>query len=302
MKKIKVTVGIPAINEEANIRILLEDILSQNTSGFVLDQIIVASDGSTDNTVAVSRKVGDKRIIVIDNKEREGQGERQNQIMKMSKSDILVLLNADIRIPDVRFIYKLIEPILNRKVGLTSAKLKPTNPRSFFEKVLCLSEEYKNSVFEQQHNGNNLHTCHGGARALSKRLYSKLHFKRSIAEDAYSYFFCISNGYKFKYVKDAIAYYTLPDNLRDHIKRSQRYFNSANIMRDEFGNEIVDDPYKLSFAPYFINGLKSFIKNPLHMAVYVLITIFIRIRQITINNNGLSDKWELSKSTKGVSI
>lgn len=302
MKKTTVTIGLPALNEEVNIKTLLKDILSQDKSGFVLEQVIVASDGSTDNTVSVSREITDKRIKVIDNKERKGQGERQNQIMKLSKSEILVLLNADIRIPDSKFIIKLITPIISGEAELTSAKLKPTNPRNFFEKVLCLSEDYKNSVFELQNNGDNLHTCHGGARALSKKLYHKLNFKRSIAEDAYSYLFCISNGYKFRYVKDATAYYTLPDNLGDHIKRSQRYFNSVSILREEFGNEVIDKSYRLSFVPYFINGVKSFIKNPIHMVIYALITLLIRIRQMTIKSNSLSDKWELSKSTRGVAV
>ena len=50
-KKLTVTIGIPAYNEEANVRNLLVSLLAQKETNFKLQEIIVVSDGSTDKTV-----------------------------------------------------------------------------------------------------------------------------------------------------------------------------------------------------------------------------------------------------------
>lgn len=303
MNKLTITIGIPAYNEEANIESLLNDLLAQKTPNFEVKKIIVASDGSADNTVSIARQINDKRLLIIDNKTREGQGARQNQIIELTKSDILVLLNADIRIPDNEFLDKLVRPILNQGADLTSSKLLPTRPRNFFEKVLCVSEEYKNSVFELENGGNNLYTCHGAARAFTKELYKQLNFSRSVAEDAYTYFYSISNGYKYVYAFNAHAYYTLPNTLHDHVKRSLRYFNSSLLLKKEFDNYVVDAAYKLPIFSCILMCIKTMFKYPFHMTAYLVVIAIVKFKSIsTYEISNISDMWEISKSTKGIEI
>lgn len=303
MKKNKtVTIGIPALNEEANIKHLLLDILAQKINDFYLEKIIVSSDGSNDNTVKLARSIKNKKIKVIDNHNRLGQGARQNQIIKTCKSDVLVLLNADIRITDKEFLSKLIDPIIKSQADLTSSKLNPTKPRNLFETIMSVSDDYKNTVFANLNNGDNLHNCHGGARAFSKRLYSEFRFKRSVAEDAYSYLFCLKKGYVFKYVDDCSVFYTLPNNLTDHIKRSERYFNSEQILSHEFGHNFIHKQYKLPLAPFFIEFLRYLIKYPFIMPTYLFITLYIKFCSLIPKREEVSDTWYVSKSTKGVTI
>lgn len=59
MKKLTVTIGIPAYNEEQNIGHLLVNIFNQSTSIAILDEIIIVSDGSTDNTIKAIKKITD---------------------------------------------------------------------------------------------------------------------------------------------------------------------------------------------------------------------------------------------------
>lgn len=303
MNKLTITIGIPAYNEEANIESLLKDLLVQKTPDFEVRKIIVASDGSADDTVTIARQINDKRLLIIDNETREGQGARQNQIIELTKSDILVLLNADIRIPDNEFLDKLVKPILNQGADLTSSRLVPTKPRNFFEKVLCVSEEYKNSVFELENGGNNLYTCHGAARAFTRKLYKQLNFSRSIAEDAYTYFYSISNGFRYVYAFNAHAYYTLPNTLNDHMKRSLRYFNSSLLLKKEFDNYIVDAAYKLPIMSCTLACMKTILKYPLHMVTYLIVIAIVKLKSIsTYEISNISDIWEISKSTKGIEI
>ena len=50
-QKPTIEIGIPALNEEANIGYLIESLLKQDKSGYELKRILVSSDGSTDRTV-----------------------------------------------------------------------------------------------------------------------------------------------------------------------------------------------------------------------------------------------------------
>lgn len=303
MKKITITIGIPAYNEEINIQSLFFDLLAQETPNFDIRKIILASDGSTDKTVSIVSKINDKRISIIDNKTRKGQGARQNQIIKLSNTDILVLLNADIRILDNKFLVNLISPILDENADLTSSKLIPTRSRTFFEKVLCVAEEYKSSVFDLENGGNNLFTCHGAARAFTKKLYKNLNFSRSIAEDAYTYFYSITNGFKYVYASKAQAYYALPNTLHDHIKRSIRYFNSSSLLKNEFRESVIIEAYKLPVLLCSLMCIKAIIMHPLHMLIYLLVFAYIKLKSITaFEMNNLSDNWEISESTKGLQI
>src|SRR3989344_8939516 len=78
----KVSIGIPAYNEEANIKNLLTALLAQKQENFELLEIIVISDGSDDNTVEQAKSLASEKISVIDGKDRKGQAQRQNEIME----------------------------------------------------------------------------------------------------------------------------------------------------------------------------------------------------------------------------
>lgn len=95
-KRKTVTIGIPAYDEEANIKNLLKSLLVQKGQNFILERIIVISDGSSDNTIAEAGKVKNNLIELINHKKNLGKIRIQNEILKKSKSDILIILDADV--------------------------------------------------------------------------------------------------------------------------------------------------------------------------------------------------------------
>src|SRR3989344_7504183 len=94
-KKLTVTVGIPAYNEEANIAKLLKRVLAQHELGFLLKRVIVVSDASTDSTDAIVSRFQDRKTELLRNTKRKGQSYCQNLIFSQSSSDIVVILEAD---------------------------------------------------------------------------------------------------------------------------------------------------------------------------------------------------------------
>src|SRR4051812_29831574 len=82
-KKPSLIVAIPAYNEEANITRLLEDLIVQNQENYVLREIRIYTDASTDNTPKLIKAFRSKHKIVklIEGKERKGKYFRYNQAL-----------------------------------------------------------------------------------------------------------------------------------------------------------------------------------------------------------------------------
>lgn len=294
--KLTITIGISAYNEEANIGHLIKDLLVQKQINFTLNKIIIISDGSSDQTLKEAKKIPCKYLKIIQGQTREGLASRLNQITKITSANILVLLNADILIKNELFLEKIIEPIIREKADLTSVKIRELQPVGFTEKTLFYSMKVKNNIFEQFNQGNNLYTCHGQARAFSKKLYKKIQFKNSVGEDAYSYLYCIFNGFTYKYIKDTTAYYKLPGTFSDHQRQSIRYFQSKNKFIEDFGEEFIRINYRLPIRTILTAIVYSLFRWPFYTLAYGFIFIYLKIRSKL--NGKVEDKWQIAQTSK----
>lgn len=291
-----VIIGIPAYNEEANIGYLLEELLKQEQESFVIEKIFVASDGSDDKTVEIARRYADRVTVIVD-RERKGVAFRYNQLLDLAQSDIIVLLNADIVLGGADFIKELIDPIMRGTVDLTSSALNAVSPKTFVEKSLYASMLFKERLFETIRYGSNIYTCHGVARAFSKRFYEKFRFTGSIGEDAYSYLYCQFYCYAYRYAKRAVAYIRLPDNFYDHEKQSQRFAKSKNLFISAFNKDFVENEYKIPKWLLIKHLIWAVLRHPIFIIAYIGISLFQLIKSSRVRP---SDTWEISKSSKFV--
>lgn len=289
------TIGIPAYNEEANIRFIIHDLLSQNFNGIKLENIIINSDGSDDATVSEVRKIKSKKIIILDNKKRTGRAYRQNQIMKRSHSDALVLVDADTQIKDKNFINKITKPIFSGTADLTSVRVQELPATTFLEKTLDTSMKLKKCIFESINNGNNIYTCHGRARAFSKSLYKKIKFQDSVTEDAYSYLFAFKNGFNYKFVEGTEIYYQLPTNMHDHENQSVRFIKSKQYLNSKFGEIMVSSAYKLPLLISATSLVRFFLKHPLKVSTYLLVYLLSNTKALSKKTKSA---WDISTSSK----
>lgn len=296
MNKSKITVGIPAFNEATNIKFVINDVLKQVQKTFTVSKILVVSDGSTDKTVEIVKKIKSSKIQILDDKLRLGLGARQNQIFKLSNTEILVLIQADVALKDKFFLEKLVNPIIYEGADLTAASLQAVDAQTFVEKVLSSSMRMKKRIFESFNFGNNVYTCHGPARALSKKLYKTIKFKTSIGEDGYSYLFCQANGFQYKYINDAKVFYKLPDNLHDHLSQSLRYESSKKIFESEFGGDIVKKSYSIPPFIIAVQAVKAFLQNPVYLICYLGILLYANIKFYL--GPDVKERWEISLSSK----
>ena len=107
----KITVGIPAFNEEKNI----SDIIQKLSK--ICDTVIVCNDGSTDDTGKIAEKMG---AIVITHEQNLGYGVAIRSLFLKAReldSDMLVTLDSDgqHRISDILHV---IDPIITNQADL----------------------------------------------------------------------------------------------------------------------------------------------------------------------------------------
>jgi len=108
---LKITIGIPAYNEEKNIASIITKLKN------ITDSIIVCDDGSSDMTSEISKNLG---AVVISHKKNMGYGAAIRTIFQKSielDSDILVTFDADgqHRIDDVS---KILQPLENNEADI----------------------------------------------------------------------------------------------------------------------------------------------------------------------------------------
>ena len=108
----KITVGIPAYNEEKNIAKIIVQLKK------VADQILVCDDGSTDSTSEIAESLG---AIVIKHPKNLGYGSAIRSIFLKSKeinAEILVTIDADgqHKIEDVK---KVTKPIVDGQADIS---------------------------------------------------------------------------------------------------------------------------------------------------------------------------------------
>lgn len=135
----RISVLIPAYNEENNIHATLEGLkqFDENyckTNGLELD-ILVIDDGSSDKTYVRAVENG-AEVIRLD--KNAGKGGALRAGINRAKGDIVVFLDADLR-ESSREVYKLIDPILKDEVDVTVARFQPVAGKKGFGFVKTLA-------------------------------------------------------------------------------------------------------------------------------------------------------------------
>src|SRR3989344_6113228 len=275
MKK-SVSIGIPAFNEGDNIKKLLSSILAQKQDNFSIKEIVVISDGSTDETDKRVLEMRNKIIKLIRNDKRIGQVLTQNKIVEKLTGDILVLLNGDVIINDRSFIQKLIEPILNNeKVGIVSPAIIPVASRNFFEKIINFSVDFKTKMYESWKNGSNVYLCHGRSRAFSRGFIKDFVWKGVLSEDAYAYLLCLKRGFKFVYQPKTQVYYKSPANFSEHKTQSSRFLNSISEFLPYFQKQFLKNEYGIPRSIILKYIVLSLLNNPFYLIAYTVILLTV---------------------------
>lgn len=163
----QINIGIFAHNEENKICHTLQDLVDQSVIHNPKYQIsiYVLANGCTDNTASQAQKFADENLnnckIFIEDLSISGKSRTWNhfvhKICKESSCDIVVFMDADIKIPDKQSLQNLIDLLISSGADAVNSKpVKDTsNLRniSFVQKLITASagtfSDYKNSICGQ---------------------------------------------------------------------------------------------------------------------------------------------------------
>jgi glucosyl-3-phosphoglycerate synthase len=152
-KNLKISLCIPTLNEEKTIAKEIIIMKSELINRYpLLDEIIVVDSGSTDRTREIAREFGaevyEANEILPHLEKFKGKGENLWKALYITKGDIIVYLDADIKNIDHRFAYGLIGPLLlyenirfakafyDRPISTGKNKLRPTGGGRVTELVI----------------------------------------------------------------------------------------------------------------------------------------------------------------------
>ena len=152
-KNLKISLCLPTLNEEKTIAkeiiILKSELMTRYP---LLDEIIVVDSGSTDKTTEIARSYGADVYLATEIlpglEQFKGKGENLWKALYITKGDIIIYLDADIKNIHHRFAYGLLGPLLlndhikfvkafyDRPIAIGKNKMRPTGGGRVTELVI----------------------------------------------------------------------------------------------------------------------------------------------------------------------
>ena len=142
-KKLSISLCLPTLNEEKTIAKEIVIMKSELMTRYpLLDEIVVVDSGSTDRTRKIARSYGAdvyKATDILPGLDQfRGKGENLWKALYITRGDIIVYLDADIKNIHHRFVYALVAPLLlykgikyskafyDRPISTGKNKMRPT--------------------------------------------------------------------------------------------------------------------------------------------------------------------------------
>jgi glycosyltransferase involved in cell wall biosynthesis len=288
--RLSVTLGIPAYNEGANIVNLLNSVIKQKQISYILEKIVVLSDGSTDDTDAQVLQMSQQYPIIelVADGTRMGHVHRLSQLYKLNTSDIVIQADADLLLAHDTAIENLIMQFDNESVVLVGGDSQPIVTESLFELLINTWHRTWSRVRERIHNGNNFLNCNSCFMAMRKDFIQGVELPHNLISPA-RYVYCLAQekGKDFRYAPQATVYFRLPPNLHDYLFMLDRYSDETSMLTERFGNHILayyHVPRSLKIQSLFM----SLLYNPIYTTAAAI--QYAIIRTLSVKGAGLRNQ------------
>jgi glycosyltransferase involved in cell wall biosynthesis len=292
-----VTIGVPAYNEEANIKNVLLSILAQKQENFAVEKILVVSDGSTDRTVEAVKAINSRLVQLIANSERRGQNFSQNLIFLQSRSDIVVLLEADTLPAGKDFLVNLLKPLLaNRNIAHAQGNFESVAPQTYFGTIIKVQSDIYDwfSINDPEVRSR---LCSGrGGRAFTKKIYDQLRWPAAVPEDTYALLWCRQNGFETVFVPSAKCIYHCVESYTDFLKVREKEKSGVWSLRRYFPEGDIRAIYYRSFWMNLRMTLTFLASDPIKFFLYS----FLKFRASIKLSRDFNDFWPTSETTKRI--
>lgn len=294
-----VSIFIPAFNEEANIAYLLTSVLKQKEFFYKLENIYVIDDNSNDGTVSEVLNIARNYPLVhlLQDGQRRGKIDRLNQIYQLNKSNVIVLIDADLYLENPYTIDLLIRKFDDPSVVIVGSNKKPVKARNLLEKLInvwfCIWYEIRKDL----DNGDNIHNFSSAAFAIKDGFAKTLQYPPDIQPiTKFTYLAAVSKKLKVKFAPEAVVSFRSPDNIYDYLLQLKR-FSQVNRLNAQYYGDWIYDVSQIPAKKFIVTLLKAFIVNPLYTSASLVFRLLLSIVPINSGNNRI---WRLAKSSKKI--
>ena len=284
---IKVTVGIPAYNEEKTIKQLLQSVLDQPMGNCTFEEVIVEASGSTDATalrVADTIKSNPK-VKLVAGKRRRGKSAALNVILQQAKGEVVVFIDGDLVLRS-GCIQTLLKPLLSdERVGIATGEAVPlVMRRNFFGFASRFVRELHCRLCTHLMDGNLTPKVNGSFYALRKEAVEKFPF-HVVSDDEYASWCAQKKGYKIIYVPDAIVYAVDPVSFRSFIEWQKRTTLGQMYIKKYF-NYTVPTTKASVLLPVSVKLIGRYRRKPLQILTLIFllgISMILAVRTFVRN-------------------
>lgn len=299
MKRATLTVAICAYNEGKNIEKFLKSVLMQEEEGFILEKILVISDGSKDDTIKKAKSIKSSKIEIRKHYERVGKSSRLNEIYSSLTSDILVQTDSDVIFAHPYVIRDIIQPIIkDKKVGMCGGNPIPLKGETFTERAVNATCEIYLNFRKTVRGGNNKFSADGRLLAYKKELVKNIIVPYDmIANDVYTYFSCLEQGYKYRFVESAVVHYRSPQILKDQIRQNSRFLAAPIRMKKYFPKDLVEKENEIPSGILLKETFRQFLRHPILCSYIYIINRYCKFKAMLIEKQ-MTAKWEIALTTK----
>ena len=213
---------MPAYNCEAFVKQAIDSVLQQTYLNW---ELLVADDGSSDNTRAIIDSYSDARIIKTHNQVNEGNIRTRNRLFAAAKGEFLTVVDADDWIDNSKIDTQIKCMIQNPALGGIVSSFYKVTPEAIAAVVPVADSCF---ILQRRHVLEKKYMFFHPASLLVKReVYEKIgglnvYFDRKFAEDIY-WIFLIVESFKILYLPSPLYYYRQnPDSLTNNIDNLKR--------------------------------------------------------------------------------
>jgi len=303
MIKPTLSVCIPAFNEEKNITFLLESVLNQKAKSFILNDITVYTDNSTDLTGKKVKEVSRKypEVKIVEGKKRRGKYYRVNQAFHENKSNFLVVLDADVALVGSNFLENLVQVLItDSKAVLVAAHNIFVKPKTFIAKVIYTHLVLVDNIRWSFPNYNSALNYYGSCTAYRCSFTKSIKVFDRLTDPHLFIYLKAAEVKGFRYCRSAEVLQWPITTISDLNKFLRRSFGKKDILLEKIFGEKIKNVYNSPFK-YKLRGLfKTLIQEPLYIFFAILLICYTRVYLLVLTKKNIdsSATWNIVNSTK----
>ena len=222
---------MPAYNCEAFIKQAIDSVLQQTYTNW---ELIVADDGSADNTRAIIDAVKDERVVKTHNDTNQGNLRTRNRLFDEANGKYLTILDGDDWMSKDKLSTQVSMMLQNRcydgcVTNYCSVNIHgKVSYQQYYTSTFVLSANYLHNK--------NVMEFHPASILISREVYSSIgglhtYFDRLYSEDKY-WIFLIVERFKIAYIPKCLYYYRANVNSLTNIVDSPRKLTITDLVKE----------------------------------------------------------------------